>query len=342
LGVTARRWTYLSLAAVALVGLTVVGILNRPIPKRELGEHEWGDQIQIGSGILNRIHVVAAFDEDRRRFAYYTGGNGSGSGERSPAPERIIAEAVHGDVTVRMRAFDSFSRERASDEAAEVARVVSLATTRIWPARPTAVEVDVHFMPDGAPFSLAKRIDWREGDSYEIAVFTREGKSVDTGTALHELYHALAIRWSLGTKSPASGSRLVAALAYEEIAGDLLAMCGRLLANESLQRETQSVSFLFADRRLEVPLNGNDLATVLRLMSSEVPLASAQGFRAILVPTITADVFGEQQTIALESPQAQRLLARCRELAANPMLLQFRLTEMRERIAASEARTADD
>ena len=130
-------------------------------------------------------------------------------------------------------------------------------------------------MADDAPFSLAKRVDWREGDPYEIAVFYREReKSFNTGTALHELYHALAIRWSLGTKSPASGSRLVAALAYEEIAGDLLAMCGRLLANESLQRETQSVSFLFADRRLEVPLNGNDLATVLRLMSSEVPLAS--------------------------------------------------------------------
>jgi len=325
---TSRRWAYLSLAAVALVGLTVVGILNSRRHDRALGEHDWGEAIQpSGSAIVNRIDVAVPFDAGRRRMAYYTGGNSSGSGERSAAPKRIIAEAVQGDVTVRMRAFDSYSRERASDEAAEVARIISLATTRVWPARPTAVEVDVHFMPDGAPFSLAKRVDWREGEPYEIAVFARD-KNFDAGTAVHELYHALAIRWSRGTQDPGNRSRLNAALTYEEMAGDLFALCGRLLANESLTRETWHVPVVLDNRALEGPLNGDDLAAVLRLMSSDVPLSFAQAFRALLDPTITADVFGEQETIALESPQAERLLARCREFVPNPMLLGLRLAEL--------------
>jgi hypothetical protein len=337
----ASRWALLSLAAVALVGLTLVGILNRPLPERALSEFDWGERIQVGGpGILNRVDVAVPFDADRRRFAYYTGGNGPGSGERSAAPQRIIAEAVHGDVTVRMRAFDSYSRERASDEAAEVARVVSLATTRIWPVRPTPAEVDVYVMPDDAPFSLAKRVDWREGDAYEIAVFARD-EGFNTGTAVHELYHALAIRWSLGTRDPASRSRPNAALTYEEMAGDLFAMCGRLLANESLTRETRPFSVAFDNRSFEGALNGNELAVVLDLLSSDAP--HSQGFRFLLVSTIAADLFGEEQTIGLESPQGERLLARCRESAANPMLLEFRLTEMLERIAAkTEGRTADD
>jgi hypothetical protein len=332
----------MSLAAVGLVGLTVVGILKGPAPERALREYDWGEGIQISSGILNRVDVAVPLDGDRRRFAYYTGGNGPGSGERRAAPKRIIAEAVHGDVKVRMRAFDSYSRERASKETAEVALIVSLATTRIWPAWPTPVEVDVHFMPDDAPFSLAKRVDWREGAAYQIAVFFREReKSFNTGTPLHELYHVLAIRWSLGTRGTASGSRPNAALTYEEVAGDLLALCGQLLANESLPRETRHVSVAFDDRRFEGPLNGDDLAVVLDLLSSDVP--HSQGFRFLLVPTIAADVFREQQAISAASPEAERLLSRCRESAANPMLLGFRLAEMRARIAATtEGPTADD
>ena len=343
---TTRKRAYLLMAAVGLVGLTVVGILNRSHPDRAIGEFEWGDPVQTtgGSAIMNRVRVALPYDADRRRLAYYTGASSSGSGEASVAPERIIAEAVRDDVTARIRAFDSYSRERASDVAAEVARIVSLATTRVWPARPIPVEVDVHFMADDAPFSLAKRVDWVEGDSYEIAVFATN-KSFDTGWAVHELYHALAIRWSLGTKDPASRSRRNAAYIYEETAGDLFALCGRLLANESLTRQKPFASVVIDNRRFEVPLNGDDLGAVLASLSSEVPFSTARSLvvRALLLTTITADVFGEEETIALESPQAERLLARCRESAGNPMLLGFRLTEMLGRFTAqTEGRTADD
>jgi hypothetical protein len=100
---------------------------------------------------------------------------------------------------------------------------------------------------------------------------------------------------------------------------------------------------LLNDRRFEAPLNGDELGFVVDSLSSEMPLPFAQAFRFLLVPTVTADLFGEQQTIALESLQAEGLLARCRESAANPMLLGFRLAEMRARIAATtEARTAGD
>ena len=238
---------------------------------------------------MNQVQVAALYDAERRRLAYYTGASSSGSAEPSAAPERIIAEAVHDDVTVRMRAFDSYSRERARDEAAEVARIVALATTRVWPAQPIPVQVDVHFMPDDAAFSLAKRVDWRAGDSYEVAVFAND-KGFDAGTAVHELYHALAIRWSLGTKDPASRSQPNAAHIYEETAGDLFALCGRLLANESLTRQKPFASVVIDSRRFVVPLNGEDLGAVLASLSSTVPFSKArsQVVRALLVTTITA------------------------------------------------------
>ena len=60
---TSRGWVYLSLAAVALVGLTVVGILNRPRAERALGEYDWGERIQVsGAGILNRVGVAVPFE----------------------------------------------------------------------------------------------------------------------------------------------------------------------------------------------------------------------------------------------------------------------------------------
>src|SRR5688572_14483655 len=211
-----RRRVYLLIAAIGLAGMTVVGVLNGA--RREnsaLDEFDWGLQFS-GPVSLSAIRIVRSFETEERAFSYYTGGFSPGSGERSRAPDRVIAEAAHGVVTVRLRAFDPYTNERAGDDASEIARMVSFATTRVWPVQPTPVDVDAYFIPKDVPFSLAKRIDWEEGDPYEIAVFAREGAQFPSDTAAHELYHVFAGRWLLGIHNRANNGGRNAAHAYEE------------------------------------------------------------------------------------------------------------------------------
>jgi len=329
-----QRRVYLLIAALGLGVMTAVGVLNTPARDGgELREFDWGDDFQVdrSSAVINAIRVTAPFDAGEHRFSYYTGGHAPGIGEPSAAPERVIAEAVHGAATVRLRAFEPYTRQRATEEAAEIARIVSLATTRVWPPSPIAVQVDVHFIPDDAPFSLAKRVDWEEGGPYLIAVFARDA-GFGSGTAAHELYHVLAGRWSLGRHAPANRASPNAGLAYEETSADLFASCGRLLATGSLSLDPPKVSGVIAGQRFEGALDSQELAGALDLLSRDVP--NVQMLRALFAHTVLADAFGEQQTIVLESPQGERLLARCRESAANPMLLGFRLAEILKTAAA--------
>jgi hypothetical protein len=323
-----RRRVHLLIAAVGIAGLTA-GVLNGTWRDRALHELDWGNELTLGGSNVaaNRIRIVAPFDADERRFSYYTGGHSPGSGEPSAAPERVIAEAEHGLVTVRLRAFDPYTRERGGDEAAEIAKIVSLATTRVWPARPTPVQVDVHFMPDDAPFSLAKRVDWREGDPYVIAVFARDG-AFGPGTAAHELYHVFAGRWALGRNDPAARARPNAAWAYEEVAAELYGQCGRLLANGSLALDTRTVTVTRVDQRFEGVLDDEEIGRALDLLSRDAP--GSHGLRDLLARTVLAEAFDEEAAVVLDSHRGERVVARCRELAANPMLLEFRLAEMLE------------
>jgi hypothetical protein len=328
--------------------MTVVGVFNSARREniarldRELHEFDWGDYYQlVGSGpTVNRVSVKEPFDADSRRFSYYTGANSSGTGEPSAAPKRVIAEGAHGAVSVRLRAFGPYTRERAGDEAAEIARSVSLATTRVWPGESTPVQVDVHFMPHDVPFSQAMRVDWREGETYAIAVFQREG-SLSSSTAVHELYHAFAGRWSLGTQNPANRARRNAAHAYEEVTATLFAQCGLLLANGALSRDAPRDTVVIGDQRFEGVLDGEERARAIELLRRDV--SGSHLLRNALAGTVLEDVFGDQGVIALESPHGERLLARCRESAANPMFLEFRLAEMLARSRPQpEPRELDD
>lgn len=324
------RRTYLLLAALGLVGMTVFGVANAPRHDLTLRDYDWQMQFQPGAGVVdffvNSVRVVRLFDEDDRRFVYYTGAYAVGGGEPIPAPRQVIGEGAHGAVAVRLRAFEPYVRERAGEEAAEIARMVSLATTGVWPGAPTAVEVDVHFMPNDAPFSLAQRIDWREGDPFVIAVFAREDGLFASSTATHELYHALAGRWSVGNKDPANSAIPNAARAYEETAADLFARCGQLLATESLARDRRNATFVIADQRFEGELDGAELTDAVALLSRDAP--GSWMLSEVLARTVLADVFGEDETLALESTRGEDLLARCREAAANPMLLSARFADM--------------
>ncbi len=337
-----RRRAYALIAAAGIVGITV-GIQNGVRRDRALHDYDWGNQYQLGVGasdfIINVVRIVAPYDPGERGFDYYTGGYAPGNGKVGAAPTRIIAQDTHGAVTVRLRAFDPYTRERGGDEAAEIARIVSLATTRVWPRQPTPVVIDVHVMPDDAAFSLAKLVDWDEGEPYDIAVFMRD-RAMVSSTAAHELYHALAGRWSLGTKHPANRARPSSARAYEEVTARLFAHCGTLLATGSLSRDARSAALNIQDQRFEGALDGEELAAALELLSREVP--GAYLLDDLLARTILADTFGEEETIALESPQGEKLLGRCRESAVNPMLLEFRLAEMLTRRERQSDQTALD
>jgi hypothetical protein len=333
---TSRRAYVVLGVLLGLGAMTVFGMLTSARREGSLHEFNWGAQVQIrGSrGVVNRVRVVTPFHAAEDGFSYYTGAHSPGSGQPSEAPERVIAEGMHGAVAVRLLAFDPYTRERGGDDAAEIARSVSLATTRVWPGQPIPVRMDVHFMPDDVPFSQAKRVDWREGDAYALALLQREGP-LQSETPAHELYHVLAGRWSLGNNDPAANrARPRAANAYEEAAAALFASCARLLATGSLARDTRDAVFVIADetsqrageQRFEGGLDGEELARALELLRQEEP--AAQWLGPFLAQTVLAEVFGDAESIALESPQGERLVARCREAAANPMRLSFRLAEL--------------
>ena len=342
-----RRRAYQLIAALGLVGLTVVGVWNSLRENsvrhdRELRAFDWGNEYQLASSaaVVNAVRVAAPFDEGTRRFSYYTGALSPGTGESSAAPQRVIAEAVRGEVAVRLRAFEPYSREGAGAEAEVIAKSVSLVTTQVWPGEPTPVQVDVHFMPDDAPFSQAMRVDWRDGDAFAIAVFAR-ARGFAPSTAVHELYHALAARWSLGRNSPAGGRKPNAAHAYEEVAATLFAECGRLLATESLPRAVRNDRVDIAGQLFEGPLDGEELGDAIELLVRDA--SGSQLLRNLLAGTILDDAFGAEETIALASPQGEKLLARCREVAANPLFLEFRLASILGTGATqSEQRTQGD
>jgi hypothetical protein len=89
---------------------------------------------------------------------------GKSASATTPAPatqdrelrlRRACWRKVHGAVSVRLLGFDGDQRADAVDE---VARIVSSATTSVFPAAVIPVEIDLHFMPEDARFSLAKRV----------------------------------------------------------------------------------------------------------------------------------------------------------------------------------------
>ena len=287
-------------------------------------EFEWGRNLS-GPVALNSIRGIDTSEVARRRFSYYTGAQGGGTGPRVSAPTRVLAEAADGPVSVRLLGFDGHERSRAHDEALEIARIVSSATTQIFPAPPTPVEIDVHVMPDDAQFSLAKRVDWRDGRAFALAIFAHE-TGVSPTVAAHELYHVLALRYSLrGT--PEARQRPNATLSYEEAAADLFAACGALLAQGSLSREQRvNRRVVVADRTFDDVLAGNELAAALDLIASDSPHTGALGY--LLSLAALDHVLGDATGIALDSPEAATLLALCKKTAGNPFALDAWLADL--------------
>lgn len=306
----------LAIVASVIVG-TLVGGFYYAWQRRPsvVHEFEWGRNLS-GPVTLNSIRAIDTSEVARRRFSYYTGAQGSGTGPRASAPTHVLAEAADGRVSVRLLGFAE--RDRAHDEALEIARIVSAATTQIFPAPPVPVEIDVHVMPNEAPFSLAKRVDWRDGRAYALAIFARE-RGVASTAAAHELYHVLALRYSL-RRTPVGRYGPNAALSYEEATADLFAACGELLAQGSLSR-VQGVNrqVVVEDRTFNDVLAGDELAAALALIASDSPDTGPLGY--LLSLTALDHVFGNATEVALDSPQAATLLALCKKTAGNPFAL---------------------
>ena len=288
-----------------------------------LREHYWGNV--RGDGVLNAVRSVDEFDTERGRFSYYTGARSGDAGPLTAAPTYVLAAAAHGSVSVRLLAFDGYEHARADEEALELARIVSAATTNVFPAAAIPVEIDLHFMPEGARFSLAKRVDWREGRPYALALFAREQK-LNRSTPAHELYHVLTTRWSLRS-APEATHRPGAASSYAEAAADLYAACGQLLANETLPRPEPSndrvtITDPGGDQVFHGALVGDELVVALSLMHDGANGKGVVGFGPLLAATVFEQVFGEATAIMLDSLAGTTLLALCKDASANPFALE--------------------
>jgi hypothetical protein len=296
---------------------------------------DWGVERSTGTTsaeLTNIVQQLAPFDEDDGTFAYLTGAEAGVDSDAlaeaargTTAPERIIAEAVAGAVTVRIRADRGTVPERPHAHAASAATAIHRLTTEIWPDDAVGVVVDMHVMPDDAVFSLARRVEWREGDAFRLAVFRPVSSAADSAS-IHELYHVLAARWSIGRRDVRAAARPNVASAYEEIAASLFSDCGMLLASGRLARPNPQISGVLDGRRIEHPMSPDDLAYVLGLLGrlDGLALQTKPGtqFGLLLAPIPVLDTFGDSELVTVDSAEGQRLLSLCREISPDPWRLE--------------------
>ena len=283
------------------------------------------------AGFTNTITTGRSFDEETGTLVYATGGESNVPNQEavlsdSPQapPFRIQAEHRSEGVNVRVRTFDSEASDPELLSFAEsVGESIRLATSEIWPRSVIPVEVDIHVMPADAVFALQRTVEWREGDAYRLAIFLPETEmAAKRFTAVHELYHVLAIRWSIGTNGPEATTRRSMASAYEEMAATLYESCAQLLTDGVLPRPASRHNAVLNGRDLEFPLSVNDLRVLFAALNeSEYPEGNMIG-RLLAAAPVNA-VFGEREVIQLNATEGQELLGRCREFSEDP----FRLEE---------------
>jgi len=223
--------------------------------------------------------------------------------------------------------------EGGTPHAASVAAAIHRLTTEIWPAETVPVIVDIHVMPDDAVFSLARRVEWRDGDAFRLAVF-RPVSPTAQDASVHELYHLLAARWSIGRRDARAAARPNVASAYEEIAASLYADCGALLADGRLIRPTPRISAALDGRRIEHPMSTDDLGYVLDMLDDldAIPRATHPGtqFGLLLAPVPVLDIIGSEDAISADSSQGRALLSLCRDVSADPWRLAPWFARLRE------------
>lgn len=326
-----------ALLVLSPVGLILAGcdLVGGPEPER-YADHFGitGDRAVYGTspeaGFANFIVTLAGYDQKAGTLAYMTGGSSSRPDhgvppERQSLPHVVRAEHGAGNVAVRVRAADNSANMEPL--ARWVADSIHLATTEVWPGSAVPVEVDVHILDEDRDFALGRVVEWQEGDAYRLAIFIADTRMERSkSVSAHELYHLLAIRWSIGTEGPEGQSRPEVAKAYEEVAANLYDNCAQLLTDGYLERPHPANMGVLNGRELEYPLSQGDLRILLYALknpdssTSGMPVGAGIG-KLLEIAPINA-VFGDHEQITLEDPRGQELIRQCREFSEDPMRLE--------------------
>jgi len=285
----------------------------------------------------NAILITGGGSTGRNRtLDYMTGGEADifdadslASAQAQRAPDHQIEKQREGDVVVQLWTFKDQDVERARTFTRRVANALHLATTQIYPGKATSVHVDIYVMPKGAPYSLARKVEWKTGRPLEIAIFL-PGKTEDhSDVATHELFHVLTVLQRTSQWWDRNKQRRNAATALEEVAADLYASCGALLADGYLPRPNinPNVTYVINDIPMKPPLTGEQVKLILaglRAIDAKpqaAPPATAIG--ASLGSTPILHLFERaQERIELHSSQGEKLLGMCRELLPDPMSIE--------------------
>lgn len=318
--------------------------------ERVVGPVDYGLSNAVPPFSFNIVNVYQLYNADDGTLAYVTGGiqqrdsgaqadssEGADIDSHGVAPVRIVAERSVGAVTIRMRAGADFGDIAAADRyAAQVAEGVHSATTTVWPAEPVALLADIHIMPVDASYSLGRRVNWKQGDPFRLALFATDLSRIGDDTA-HELYHVLAARWSIGSKGVRAQERGNAAFAFEEVAAGLYGRCAVLLGKGSVSLQNHEFTVVLNNRRLQVPLSKDDVRHVLDMLraSDANPQPTGPGLGiGTSIGTLLGNAVRHSMSeaaasaeIEVSSAEGQRLLSLCREFSPDPMRLEAWLQE---------------
>jgi len=181
-------------------------------------------------------------------------------------------------------------------------------------------------MPKGAAYSLARKVQWKTGRPLEIAIFVPGKTEGRRDAATHELFHVLAVLQRTSQWWERNKQRRNAATAFEEVAAELYASCGALLADGYLSRPrlNPDVTYVINDMPMKPPFTGEQVKLVLAGLRAidanpqTAPPATAIG--ASLGSTPIFHLFEPaKKRIELHSSQGKQLLGTCREVLPDPM-----------------------
>lgn len=325
------RLSFLALVAIgALMGAMLGSMLFRTLRSDRSDLQPYtsnflaGGKNAVESGALsvNYISQPTIFD-DGVRFSYWTGGLSTGKQPLTP-PTLVTAVARQGLVGVELKANADAPNQAALADA--VARQIDVVTRLFWPDEEIPVAVELHQVPENSRYEFARKITWRDGQPFHLTLFIGETAAAEAqaGIAVHELYHVLATRWRLGTKSQRGIASPWLGSLYEEMAATLLADCGSLHVTGRLVLPEGNMTLTLRGKDGGGPtykgsLDAKGLAHVL---DPESGFKFPAGFMTdLLHRTALLALVPEGEAIVAGSGSAQQLMALCHDATRDPWFL---------------------
>lgn len=353
---TAMKGTLIIGFALAFTGLLFLGILGASKSRAKEAEaslafYDWDETVRSRIGWsspnswYNSIAVsrVAWWRNSSRvrTFEYLTGGRAGmtdldalASARLVRAPDRLLAEHQEGKVLVRFWGDDQ-AAEHAEEFVLRTARAMHLATTQVWPREPIPIQTDVYAMPEGAAYSFAKKVIWKNARPLELAIFLAGAANPEdhrTKVAAHELYHLLVAFRRIGRWKTDETVYLNTQLGFEEIAATSFASCGALLADGHLSRPVRDSRVVINGVPFQQPLSKGEVKQVLAALRHTDAL-SLSGLGSVIggvldVTPIFHLLGPVQNRIELRSPQGEKFLEMCQEFLPDPVKIEHWLENM--------------